>query len=116
MDKVLGSVIRHSTENVSTAPESSGGCFTPLHLMLSIVFDDVRLAYSCSATETHSMKLPLHVFCVDINGRGCLEIFSYCMESANALWLRFAPVLKHFHLPIVPLTVDHGISSRNEIP
>ncbi len=80
MDKVLGSVIRHSTENISTDPESSGGCFTPLHLTLSIVFDDVRLAYSCPATETQSSH-----FCVDINGRESLELFSYYMESGNAL-------------------------------
>ncbi len=80
MDKVLGSVIRHSTENISTDPESCGGCFTPLHLTLSIVFEDVRLAYSYPATETRSSH-----FCVDINGRESLELFSYYMESGNAL-------------------------------
>lgn len=38
----------------------SAACFTPLHLMIGIVLDDVRLGCRCSAMEAHAMKFLVH--------------------------------------------------------
>ncbi len=113
-------------------------CFTPLHLTLGIALGDVRLACSCSAMETYSTKLFPHSFCADINASGSLELFSNGIsrtvvtltyhpptlwQSDTTLWLymvfRFMTELLLFlNAPIfqkMPLTVDRGISSRDEI-
>jgi len=45
--------------------------------MLGIVLGDGRLACSCLAMETHSMKLLPHRFCADIYTSEKLELFSY---------------------------------------
>ncbi len=75
------SVICQFTQYISTAPESSSVCFISLHPTPGIVLD-VRLACSCSAMEIHSMKLPLHSFCADINASGSLKLFSYGVSRA----------------------------------
>ncbi|CAI9578620.1 unnamed protein product [Staurois parvus] len=67
----------HSREHISTALESSGSMFTPLHPTLCIALDDVRLGCSCSAMETHSMKLSMHCCCANLKAAQCLEVFSY---------------------------------------
>ncbi|KAB5559430.1 hypothetical protein PHYPO_G00028930 [Pangasianodon hypophthalmus] len=51
-------------------------CFTPLQLTLDIVHSDLRLGCSCSAMETHFMKLLIHSSCVDVASRGSLELCS----------------------------------------
>ncbi len=109
-------------------------CFIPLYLTLGIVLDIVvRLACSCSAMGTHSMKLPPPSFCVVINASGSLELFRNqqsggdfyipCSSALSdpALWLYMvfhfviATAHKWFHFPIIPLTVDRGISSMDNI-
>ncbi|CAI9544268.1 unnamed protein product [Staurois parvus] len=50
--------------------------FTPLHPTLCISLGDVRLGCSCSAMETHSMKLSTH-FCSNLKATRSWEIFSY---------------------------------------
>ncbi|CAI9595168.1 unnamed protein product, partial [Staurois parvus] len=52
-------------------------CFTPLHLMLCIALGDVRLGCSCSAMETHTMKLSMHCCCANLKATQTLEAFSY---------------------------------------
>jgi hypothetical protein len=48
--------------------------FTPLQPVLGIVHGELRLVYGCSATETHFLKLPTDIYCVDVASRGSLEI------------------------------------------
>ncbi len=91
--------------------------FTPLHLMFGIVLGDVRLASSCSAMETHSMKLPLHSFCADINVSWSLELYGISRALATfahhasqdpALWLY---VVFHFMARLLPLSNNTTYSS-----
>lgn len=42
-------------------------CFTPRHLTLAIVPGDVKLACSCSAVETHSIKLTVIVLILTLS-------------------------------------------------
>ncbi len=79
------SVLHHSTELVSTAPESA--CFTPLHLVLS----DVRLACSCSAVETISMKLHTVLNCADIKASGSSKHSSSGISRALLTYMHHAP-------------------------
>ena len=88
------SVIRHSTEHVSTAPQASVCVlYTTLLLYLTsgIGPGDVR---PCEAMETHSMTLPPHSFCVYINASGCSELFS-CGISRAFFFYFFCFLLLH---------------------
>ncbi|CAI9596682.1 unnamed protein product, partial [Staurois parvus] len=49
-------------------------CFIP---RLCIALGDVRLGCSCSAMETHSMKLSTHCCCANLKATPSLEVFSY---------------------------------------
>ncbi|CAI9539868.1 unnamed protein product, partial [Staurois parvus] len=49
----------------------------PLHPTLCIALGDVRLGCSCSAMETHSMKLYMHCCYANLKATQRLEVFSY---------------------------------------
>ncbi|CAI9559931.1 unnamed protein product [Staurois parvus] len=51
-------------------------CFTPRHPMVCIALGYVRLGCSCSAMETHSMKLPTHS-CANLKATQSLEVFTF---------------------------------------
>ena len=104
--------------------------------MLGIAHGDLRLVCSCSAMETHFMKLPTNSSCADVASRGSLELNSECCNQGQTIvtcytlqhlpipfcelvWpttsrqSRFTP--RSFHFTITTLTVDWGSSSRAEI-
>ncbi|CAI9536152.1 unnamed protein product, partial [Staurois parvus] len=58
----------HSREHVSTALESSGS------VLYTTASSAVRLVGSCSAMETHSMKLSTHC-CPNMKATQSLEVF-----------------------------------------
>ena len=60
--------------------------FTPLQLTLGIAHGDLRLVYSCSAMETHFMKLPTNSFCADVASRGSLELSSECCNRGQTIF------------------------------
>ena len=62
------SVIHHSRECVSTAPESNGS------ELYTTVYGGPKLVCGCSAMETHFMKLPTNSYCVDVASRGSSEL------------------------------------------
>ncbi len=66
-------------------------CFTPLHLTLGIVFGDVRLACSCSAVETYSMKFHTVLNCVDIKASGSSKLSSSGISRALLTFMHHAP-------------------------
>ncbi|CAI9558466.1 unnamed protein product, partial [Staurois parvus] len=70
------SVIHHSRERLHCSRVPVVACFTPLHVTVCIALDDVRLGCSCSAMETHSMKLSTHC-CANLKATQSLEVFSY---------------------------------------
>lgn len=76
--------------------------FTPLHLTFGIVFGDVKASCSCSAVETHAMKLPVHSFCADVNARGGLELCSYWGSIALATFMHCVP--QHLATPLCNFT------------
>jgi len=80
--------------------------FTSLHAMLGIVLSDVRLAYNCCNAPIPWSSCHL---CADINANGGWELFSYGISRLGF------DVPKCFHFPIIPLAVNCGISSRDEI-
>ena len=109
--------------------------FTPLQLKLGLVHGDLRLVYSCSAMETHFMKLPILSYCADVASKGILDVCSECWNrglflhalhfstrQSNSVsfcglplhgWAVVAP--RHFHFTITALTFDQGSSSKAEI-
>ncbi|CAI9572633.1 unnamed protein product, partial [Staurois parvus] len=57
--------------------ESSGGVlYLPLQPTLCIALSSVKLGCSCSAMETHSMKLSM-LCCANLKATQSLEVFSY---------------------------------------
>ena len=101
--------------------------FTPLQPTLGIVHGDLRLVCSCSATETHFMKLLTNSFCADVASRGSFEHGSECCNWGQTIFMHFstwrfssvslcglplcgwafvAPI--HFHFTIAALTVEGG--------
>ncbi|CAI9569772.1 unnamed protein product [Staurois parvus] len=68
--------------------------------MLCIVLGDLWLGCSCSAMETHSMKLCTHCCCANL--KRSLKVFSYCRQlvtSANCALQRALTLLCHFTWP-----------------
>ena len=88
------SVIHHSRERVSTAPESN---FTPLQPTLGIEHGDLRLVCGCSAMETHSMKLLTNSSCAEVASRGSLELSSECCNRGQRIFRRY--MLQHLPVP-----------------
>ncbi len=108
------SVICHSTQHISTAPDSSG----------DVLYTTISNALHCTCEAC--MQLlghgnPFHKACVDINASGSLELFSYGISRALVSFTHHKPqhlvtllcdltsraaALQRFHFP---LTVDHGI-------
>ncbi len=82
-------------------------CFTPIHLILAVVFSDERLACSCSATETHSMKLLPHNFFMLILRPMAFVTLRQSAEHGDTRSCCF---------PLIPFTVDLGISGRWQFP
>ena len=97
------SAIHHSREHVSTALRVQWQC-APLHPMLCIALADVWLGCSCSAMETHSMKLSTHCSWANLKATWSLEVCSdwLCRKLAtsahNAPQHLLTP-LRHFTWP-----------------
>ena len=108
--------------------------FTSLQLTLGILHGDLRLVCSCSAMETHFIKLLTNNYCTDVASRGSLELGSECCNRGQTIpthyalstwWscsvslcglpLRGWAVPRLFHFTVTALTVDRGSSSRAEI-
>ncbi len=114
----------HSTEQVSTAPESSNCVLYTLFPALGIVLGDVRLACSCLPNGNPFHEAPTTVFvlilmpvevCSSSGGISRVSVtFTHHVPQHSVLcWV--SAVHKRFHFPIIPFTVDHGISSRDEM-
>ncbi len=113
-------------------------CFTPLHLTPGIALGDVRFECSCWAMENYSTKLYPHSFCADIKmpvevwtlqlwnqqkgGDSYVPSTHSVTERSHSVtshglslhgWVAAVP--KFFHFPIISLTVDRGISRRDDI-
>lgn len=118
-------MIHHSREYVSTAPVAV--CLAPLHPTLFIALGDVRPGCSCSSMETYSMKPSMHI--LELIWRShkiwryvstdsveswllCTVCLSMCWPRSDFMW----PVVYNcLHFAIIPLTIDSGIFSREEI-
>lgn len=104
--------------------------------MLCIALGDLWLGCSCSAMETHSMKLSAHCCWANLKATWSLEVCSdwLCRSWRPLRTMRFsirwsrsvslrglslcgrvAVVPKHFHFLIIQLTVDCGIFRSEEI-
>ena len=109
---------------------------TPLQPTLGNVHVDLRLVCSCSATETHFMKLPTNSYCADVapeavwnlvvivatKERRFLHAMRFGTQWSRSVSLCGRPLCgsavdapRHFHFTITGLIVDRGSSSRAEI-
>lgn len=79
-------VIRHSPDQFPTAPVPVAACLTALLLTLGFLFDDVRLACSCSA-----MKLPTHNFYYRVIASGSVQLCSYRANTALVAFTHCEP-------------------------
>ena len=100
----------------STALESSG-CFTPLHPTLCIALGDVWLGCSCSAMETHSMKLYMHCCWANLKATWSLEVCSdwLCRKLATSAHSASADPAPSFYVAYHFVTVDCGIFRSEDI-
>ena len=75
--------------------------FTPLQPTLVIVHGDLRRVCSCSAMNTHFMKLPKNSYCADVASRGRLELGSECWNRGQMILMHY--MLQHSAVPFCEL-------------
>ncbi|CAI9566378.1 unnamed protein product, partial [Staurois parvus] len=96
------SVIGHSRKHVSTALESNGGVLYTTASTLCIALGDVRLGCSCSAMETHSMKLST-LLCLSEGhtvGDFCALCASACADPALSFYIAYHLVAELLLFPV----------------
>ena len=97
----LRSVIHHSRERVSIAPESNGGELNTTPADAWHVHGDLRIVCGCSAMETHFMKLLMNSVCADVASRVSLELSHECCNRRQTIFPR--NTLQHSAVPFCEL-------------